>query len=138
MTAVIPEAYMDLLEGPVVVALATINPDGQPQVTPVWCDFADGHVRVNSAGGRQKVRNMEARPRVTVLAIDPKDPYRWMEVRGTVDQIIEDQEQAVAHINRLSKLYRGVEDYYSRNEAARGVEQRIIFHIRPEKVIARG
>ncbi|MCS7070374.1 MAG: PPOX class F420-dependent oxidoreductase [Anaerolinea sp.] len=136
MSHSIPEAYRDLLERPVVVALATINPDGQPQVTPVWCDYDGEFIRVNSADGRQKVRNMQQRPQVTLLFIDPDNPYRWMEVRGEVAAIT--AEGAVDHINALSKKYRGVEDYYSRNEAQRGKETRLIFAIRPKKVIAAG
>lgn len=132
----IPEGYRDLLERPVVAALATVNPDGQPQVTPVWCDYDGEYFRVNSADGRQKVRNMRQRPQVTLLFIDPDNPYRWMEVRGEVTAIT--AEGAVEHINALSKKYRGVEDYYSRNEAMRGKETRLIFTIRPKKVIAAG
>lgn len=132
----IPEAYLDLIEGPVVVALVTVMPDGQPQATPVWCDYADGFVRVNSAAGRQKVKNMQERPKVTVLAIDPQNPYRWLEVRGTVVDITE--EGGVDHINSLSGLYRGDPDYYGRNSAVRDKETRMIFKIRPDHVIAAG
>jgi PPOX class probable F420-dependent enzyme len=136
--AVIPAEYRDLIDGPVIVVLSTVNPDGQPQSTPVWADSEGGYVRVNSANGRQKVKNMQARPLVTVTAIDPNNPYRWIEVRGTVEEIVTDQEQAVAHINKLSGLYRNQPDYYAGNDAMRGKEERMIFKIRPTKVIARG
>ncbi len=133
----IPEAYRDLLDRPVVVSLATINPDGQPQVTPVWCDYDGEYVRVNSSGGRRKVKNMESRPQVTVLAIDPKDHYRWMEVQGVVEEVIENQDEAVAHINKLSNEYDGRPDFFSNKPGQRG-EQRIIFKIRPTRVAANG
>lgn len=134
----IPDSHRDLLDRPVVVSLATVNPDGQPQVTPVWCDYDGQFVRVNSAGGRQKVRNMTERPQVTLMALDPNNPYRWLEVRGTVAEIIDDQEQAVGHINKLSGEYRGNPDYYSANAAMRGKETRIIFRIRPTYVTTGG
>jgi hypothetical protein len=130
-TNVVPAEYLDLFTRPVVVSLATVNADGQPQVTPVWCDYDGEFIRVNSADGRQKVKNMRERPLVTVLAIDPDDPYRWVEVRGTVEQIDDDPEHGVEHINSLSARYRGVQDYYSRNERMRGREHRLIFRIRP-------
>lgn len=133
----IPEAYRDLLDRPVVVSLATINPDGQPQVTPVWCDYDGEYVRVNSSGGRRKVKNMKTRPQVTVLAIDPKDHYRWMEVQGVVEEVIENQDEAVAHINKLSNEYDGRPDFFSNKPGQRG-EQRIIFKIRPTRVAANG
>ena len=87
MAAKIPEQYRDLLEKPIVVGLATMLPNGQPQVTPVWADFDGEHIRVNTAAGRQKQKDMAARPQVTVLAIDPSNPYRYLEVRGKVSKI---------------------------------------------------
>jgi len=76
IVAPIPDDYRDLFEKPVTVSLATLLPDGHPQVTPVWCDFDGEHIRVNTAKGRQKYRDMTARPRVTVLAVDPENHYR--------------------------------------------------------------
>lgn len=58
MGAAIPDKYRDLLDGPVVVALVTVMPDGQPQATPVWCSYDGSHVWVNTARGRQKDQNM--------------------------------------------------------------------------------
>jgi PPOX class probable F420-dependent enzyme len=136
MNGKIPAEYMDLIERPVVVSLATVNADGQPQVTPVWIDYDGTHLRVNSADGRRKVANMEARPQATVLWLDPDNPYRWMEIRGTVESI--SGEGAVDHINRLSAKYRNQPDYYAGNEAMRGKEQRMIFRIRPDKVNVSG
>jgi PPOX class probable F420-dependent enzyme len=129
----IPESHQDLLTRPVVVSLVTIMPDGQPQATPVWADLDNGHIVVNSAKGRQKDRNMQQGAKVTVLAIDPENPYRWMEVRGEVAEV--DEESGHAWINRLAKKYRGVDEYYSGNMAAmRGKEQRVTYRIQPTKV----
>ena len=136
VTKVIPESHKDLLERPIVVSLATVNANGQPQVTPVWVDTEGEYVRINSVRGRRKVENMEARPKVTLLAIDPDDPYRWMEIQGTIEE--QTEVGAIDHINKLSGKYRGTTDYYSRNEARRGKETRVIFKIRPTAVIVDG
>ncbi len=136
MAVQIPAAYRDLLDGPVFVTLVTIMPDGQPQATPVWCNTDGDYVLVNSARGRQKDRNMARDPRVTVVAIDPQNPYRWIEVRGKVVEITE--KSAVEHINALCKLYTGNDDYYAFNPAAKGRETRVMYRIEPLKVATQG
>ena len=128
----IPEGYRDLLDRPVTVALATILPDGQPQVTPVWCDFDGTYIRVNTAAGRQKYRDMVERPQVTVLAIDPENPYRYLEIRGRVARYTEEGADEV--IDKLAHDYLGVETYPYRNPA----EQRVTFYIEPQRVLAQG
>lgn len=130
--ATIPENYRDLLEKPIAVGLATVLPNGQPQVTPVWCDFDGTYIRVNTSTSRQKYKDMLERPQVTVLAIDPANQYRYMEVRGTVARTSE--EGADAHIDKLAHDYMGVDSYPMRNPA----ETRVICYIEPEKVIAQG
>lgn len=132
MSAQIPETHTDLLIGPVFVSLVTVMPDGRPQATPVWANFDGERVWVNSAKGRQKDRNMRANPAVTVLAIDPDNPYRWMEIRGEVTEITEDG--AVDHINTLSQLYRGDIDFYRNQPEQRDHETRVIYKITPVKV----
>ena len=80
----IPLSHRDLLEAPIPVALATLGPTGHPQVTAIWA-FLDGDTVVTSlAGVRQKLKNLQSRPRATVFVIDPADPYRTIEVRGDV------------------------------------------------------
>ncbi len=132
----IPDNFKDLLEGPVFITLVTIMPSGQPQATPVWCNYDGTHVLINTARGRQKDKNLQANPRVTILAIDPKNPYRWIEVRGRVDESTE--EGALDHINQLSALYTGNPDYYSRNPSRRNQETRVTYKIRPEHVNTNG
>lgn len=130
--ATIPEEYRDLLDGPVVVSLATVLEDGQPQVHPVWADFDGEHVRLNTGAGRAKHRNMEDRPQVTVLAVDPQNPFRWMEVRGKV--VRTDMDGADAHIDKLAKDYLGVDVYPGHTPD----EDRIIAYVEPTRVIASG
>ncbi|MDE2952586.1 MAG: PPOX class F420-dependent oxidoreductase [Chloroflexota bacterium] len=133
MSATIADNLKDLLERPIVVAFATNNPDGQPQVTPVWASLEGDQIWINSAVGRRKDRNIRANPKVTVLSLDPQNPFHWVEVRGEVVEF-DDSEAAVAHINKLSGLYAGNDDYYSFNPEGRGKEQRVIYKIRPTKV----
>jgi PPOX class probable F420-dependent enzyme len=110
MTLSIPESHRDLLNGPCVAALTTVMPDGQPQTTVVWCDFDGTYVRVNTMRGFQKEKNMRANPRVTLLAYDPRQPLRFIEVRGCVVEMTEDG--ALAHLDGLSELYIGRSPYF--------------------------
>ena len=133
MSVTIADNLKDLLERPIVVAFATSNPDGQPQVTPVWASLEGDQIWINSAVGRRKDRNVRANPKVTVLSLDPQNPFHWVEVRGEVVEF-DDSAAALAHINKLSGLYAGNDDYYSFNPEGRGKEQRVIYKIRPTRV----
>lgn len=133
MSAKIPENLKDLLQRPIVVAFATSNPDGQPQVTPVWASLEGEQIWINSAVGRRKDRNVRANPKVTVLSLDPENAFHWLEARGEVVEF-DESEAALAHINKLSGMYAGNDDYYSFNPGGRGKEQRVIYKIQLSKV----
>ena len=133
MPANIPDNVKDLLERAIVVAFATSNPDGQPQVTPVWASLEGDQVWINSAVGRRKDRNVRANPKVTVMILDPENDFHWVEIRGEVVEF-DESEAAVAHINKLSGIYSGNDDYYSFNPEGKGQEQRVIYKINPSKV----
>ena len=129
----IPEKYLDLFSGKKAFAsLATVMPDGSPQVTPVWFDYEGGKIRVNTARGRVKDRNMTQNAKVALDIMDPENPYRHVQVRGTVVSITE--EGADAHIDSLAKKYMGVDTYPYRQ----GNEVRVIYTIEPFKVNAMG
>ena len=130
MTASIPESHRDLLDGPVYVQMATYMKDGSIQVNPVWCSFDGEHILINSALGRVKDKNLRANPTITILAMDPENSYRWLEVRGTVDEITEDG--ADEHIDDLADLYLNQRPYPFRQEG----EVRVIYKIKPLKVQA--
>src|SRR5258708_16537712 len=99
--AVIPENFHDLLTDKKAFAhLATIMPDGSPQVTPVWFDYAGGAIRVNSARGRVKDRNMTEGAPVALSIIDPDNAYRYLHVRSRARKATEDG--AGAHIDALA------------------------------------
>jgi PPOX class probable F420-dependent enzyme len=130
MSNQIPESHLELFEKPVIANLATLMPDGQPQVNPVWCDYDGTYIRLNSAKGRAKDRNMRARPQVTVLLVNPESVWHWVEVRGTVEEITE--EGADAHIDSLANKYLGVDSYPFRSEE----EVRVMYKIKPTRVNA--
>ncbi len=132
MADVIPRDYLDLFEKKAFASLATIMPDGQPQVTPVWCDYDGRHIRINSAKGRLKDRNMRRDPRVSLALIDPDNPYRYLQVRGKVVDITEDG--ADAHIDSLTRKYLDKDKYPFR---AAG-EVRVIYRIEPERAQSLG
>jgi PPOX class probable F420-dependent enzyme len=130
----IPKSHKHLLTDPVTVALVTMMPDGQPQATPVWADYDGTHVIVNAAIGRQKDRNIRRNPKVTVLAMDPQDPYRYLEVRGVVEDIVIDE--TGDNMNALSMKYRGVPKRYGIEAPPIEVDTRVIYKIKPLRVIA--
>ena len=101
----LPEALLDLLRRPSPCFLATLMPDGSPQMTQTWVDTDGRHVLVNTVDGHQKVRNMRRDPRVAVNVADPDDPSRYFEVRGRVVEVTEDG--AREHIDELSQRYMG-------------------------------
>jgi len=106
----IPAAYMDLLQDKKAFAnLATIMKDGSPQVTPVWFDYTNGRVRVNTAKGRVKARTLREGSRVAMSILDPDNPYRYLQIRGQVVSATE--EGASAHIDSLAKKYLGKDKY---------------------------
>ena len=104
--ATIPPSHRHLLDEKVFAMLGTILPDGQPQVHPVWTDYDGQYVRVNTARGRQKDKNLQERPLATILLIDTNRPGIWMEIRGRVAGRIEGEE-AEAHIDALAHKYTG-------------------------------
>ena len=108
--AVIPDNYLDLLtQKKTFAALATVMPDGSPQVTPVWFDYTNGVIRVNTARGRVKQRNMKEGSSVALSIMDPDNPYRYVQIRGKVTRMTE--QGADAHIDSLAKKYLGEDKY---------------------------
>jgi PPOX class probable F420-dependent enzyme len=132
MTA-IPEKYLDLLQQKKAFAsLATTMPDGSPQVTPVWFDYKDGVIRVNTAKGRVKARNMKEGAPVALSIMDPDNAYRYIQVRGKVRRITENG--ADAHIDALAKKYIGQDKYPWRRPG----ETRVTYEIEPAKASGMG
>ena len=131
MAQSIPESHVGLLKKPVFAHFVTLMKDGSPQSTPVWVEYDGTHVLVNSAVGRVKDKNVRRDPRVALSLTDPENPYRYLEIRGRVVEIT--QKGADALIDKLAFKYLGKEKYPFREPG----EQRVIFKIAPEKVVAR-
>ncbi|SDG99853.1 TIGR03618 family F420-dependent PPOX class oxidoreductase [Klenkia brasiliensis] len=102
----LPAALLALLRSPAPCFVATLMPDGGPQLTQTWVDADDrGRIRINSVAGFQKVRNVERDPRVALNVADPADPSRYYAVRGRVVDVTADG--AVEHIEALAQKYLG-------------------------------
>lgn len=132
MAVTIPEKFRDLFIRQAFAHLATLMADGTPQVTPVWFDFDGTHIRINTAKGRVKDKNMRRNPKVALAIMDPHNPYRYLSVRGEVDEITE--EGADAHIDALAKKYLGKDKYPFRQPG----EVRVLCKIRPARISAFG
>lgn len=132
MSATIPQEFRDLLTKKAFAHLATLMPDGSPQVTPVWFDFDGTHIRVNSAKGRVKDKNMRRNAKVALAIMDPDNAYRYLAMRGRVEDITE--AGADGHIDSLAKKYLGKDRYPYRQTG----EVRVIYRIRPERVSSMG
>ena len=130
--AAIPESHRDLLERPLIMILATTLPDGTPQATPVWFHFEEGYIYLNAAAGRLKDRAIRANPYVALVVVDPENIYRYIQVRGPVVEI--NEEQGRAHIDYLAWRYTGAERYTSNPPDQR----RVRFKIAPEKINVMG
>jgi len=122
-----PEKYADLIldDTRAFLFLATTMPDGSPQVTPIWFNTDGEYLLINSAKGRVKDRNMRARPQVAATILNPTEPYRYLQIRGTVVEIVE--ENALAHIDALSHKYHNKPWVPNSPD-----EVRVIYKIKPE------
>jgi len=129
----IPETFSDLLTTKKAFAnLATINADGTPQVTPVWFDWDGSRIRINTAKGRLKDKNLRRTPSVALSIVDPDNPYRYLQIKGRVANVTESG--ADAHIDALAKKYTGQDRYANRKPG----EVRVTFTIMPERVQTMG
>ncbi|MEX2458002.1 MAG: PPOX class F420-dependent oxidoreductase [Actinomycetota bacterium] len=119
---------MQLFLEPNLADLVTLMPDGYPQATPVWIDYQDGLIVVNTAEGRQKHRNVLRDPRVAVMVVSRTDDYRWVSIRGRVVDITTDG--AEAHIDAMAKKYLGKDVYPWHTKD----QQRVLLKIQVERV----
>jgi PPOX class probable F420-dependent enzyme len=123
----IPTSHLDLFRKKAFAHLATLMPDGQPQVTPVWVDYDGKYVVINTAEGRMKDKNMQRDGRVALSITDPDNPYRFLEVRGRIAERTRDG--ADAHIDAMAKKYLDQDKYPFRQPG----EVRVIYRVTPER-----
>ena len=107
--SVIPADKVDLLESTALAHVATIGPNGEPQVNPVWFGWDGTYLTFSQTTGRQKYRNLQRDPRVALSIVDPNNAYRYLEIRGRVVRI--DPDPNLDFINAMAQKYLGVETY---------------------------
>jgi PPOX class probable F420-dependent enzyme len=126
------EDKADIFRAKSFAHVATIGSQGEPHNQPVWVDFDGEHILFSQTKTRQKVRNLKKDPRVSVSVTDPDNPYRYIEVRGVVDEIVEDEGNAF--INSMAKKYMDKDEY----PAHRPGDERVVVKVRPEHSTSMG
>ena len=132
MAATIPASHQDLLDRPVLAQLACHMAKGAILVNPVWCLVEGGRIWFNSARGRAKDKALRTNPQATLCLVDPDNPFRYLELRGRVDEITE--QGADGMIDRLAKKYLGKDTYPNR----RAGEVRVSYRFAVEKARTQG
>ncbi|NJM05228.1 PPOX class F420-dependent oxidoreductase [Candidatus Gracilibacteria bacterium] len=128
----IPEKYVDLLTSTALAHVATIGPEGEPQVNPVWFGWDGKHVRFSQTTTRQKYKNVQRDARIALSIVDPTNPYRYLEVRGTVVAVEDDPQ--LDFINSMAKKYLGQDKYpWHRPE-----DQRVVIVVEPDHTTQMG
>jgi PPOX class probable F420-dependent enzyme len=120
----IPDSHVDLLERPLFAHLATIRPDGKPQVNPMWFKWDGEHLLFTNTTTRYKYRNVTTNPVVAISINDPENPYRYLEVRGEVERIDPDE---------TGKFFLQLAERYSMSfdGPPADAEHRVVYVIRP-------
>jgi len=130
--AEIPASHQDLLESKALAHVATIGPGGEPQSNPVWFGTQDGHILFSQTTGRQKYRNLQRDPRIALSIVDPTNDYRYLEIRGRVERIDPDPDNAF--INSMAKKYMG-QDVYPWHQPG---DERVVVVVRPRHTTEMG
>lgn len=133
MAAVLSDSLKKVLDSPVFVHIATIQPDGSPQVSPVWVGRDGDELLISTTVDRRKTKNLRRDPRVTVLVHPTDAPYTYAEIRGTVSL---ESEGADALIDALADKYAG-KSYREFNPQSADDAERVVVRVRPQKVIGR-
>ena len=138
MTFVIPDSHRDLLEKPVVVILSTVSAEGKPHAVAVWRRWDGEFIRITSDPNVRKHKNILANSNVSVLALDPQNPYRFLEIGGVVEKI--ETEGVLDELNLHTQLYMGKPNYFGDVEPAEKLAtfKGIMFKIKPVRVVKFG
>lgn len=124
----IPTEFKDLFDKKALADVATIGPDGEPHVSPVWIDFDGQYVKFSQTTKRQKYKNLKRDSRIALSIVDPDDPYRYVEIRGIAEKIEVDDNNAF--IDSMTKKYVGKDEYPWHQPG----DQRVVVFVRPEHV----
>lgn len=136
----LPEVHLELLQTPVTGALATVDPQGNPQTTPVWVSTDGEHINLNSKKGRLKDRNLRDRSRLSLLLVNPQNAYHWIEIKGEVVDVIDEDDPDRGHlatesIDDLAEKYMGQRPYPLRDPSG---ETRTLYKVRPVQILTFG
>jgi PPOX class probable F420-dependent enzyme len=123
----VPASHVDLLERPLFAHLATVRPDGAPQSSVMWFAWDGARIRMTHTRTRQKFANLGREPRVAISVADPDDQYRFLELRGTVEKIEDDQG---------AEFYRSLQHRYGMDYEVTDADVRVVITIRPERFVA--
>lgn len=129
---VIPEDHEDLLDSTALAHVATVGPKGEPQSNPVWFGWDGEHLKFSQTKTRQKYRNVQREPRVSLSIVDPENPLRYLEVRGEVVGIEEDPDNAF--IDEMAKKYMGVDKYPFHQPG----DERVVVRVEPRHTTKMG
>ncbi|MEU6991649.1 PPOX class F420-dependent oxidoreductase [Streptomyces sp. NPDC046465] len=131
MAAALSDQLKELLDTPVFITVATIQPDGSPQLSPVWVKRDGDEVLFSTTVGRRKEKNLRRDPRVTVL-VQPFDaPYTYAEIRGTATMTTEGGQEL---IDELSVKYTG-KPYAEFNPSSKDDSERVVVRVAARKVV---
>jgi PPOX class probable F420-dependent enzyme len=132
----LPERHLKLLDEPVTAGMACVNGNGTIHTSPVWVSRDHAEILLNSVRGRQKDRNLRLRRHVSLLFMDPADPFHWMAIQGEVVTVIDEDDPIHGHkatksIDAMSQSYLGESTYPLRDPA--GGEVRSLYRVRPNR-----
>ncbi|MGX4691331.1 PPOX class F420-dependent oxidoreductase [Streptomyces sp. JNUCC 63] len=133
MPAALSERIKSLLDGPVFIVVGTLQPDGSPQLSPVWVKRDGDDILVSTTVDRRKKLNLDRDPRVSVVVMDPESPYEYAEIRGTAELTTEGAQEL---IDELSLKYTG-KKYAEFNPSSAQDADRVVVRVRPRKVAGR-
>jgi PPOX class probable F420-dependent enzyme len=133
MSAVLSDRLKSVLDGKVFIVVGTLQPDGSPQLSPVWVKRDGDDLLFSTTVDRRKYLNLQRDPRVTAVVLNPESPYEYAEIRGTAEMTTDDGHELV---DEISRKYTG-KDYKDFNPASVDDAQRVIVRIRPQKVVGR-
>ncbi|MEU6466801.1 PPOX class F420-dependent oxidoreductase [Streptomyces sp. NPDC046976] len=133
MSAALSDRLKSLLDGKVFIVVGTVQPDGSPQMSPVWVKRDGEHLLFSTTVDRRKKLNLDRDPRVTVVVMNPDQPYEYAEIRGTAELTTTGGQSL---IDDLSLKYTG-KKYAEFNPESSGDAERVVVRITPRKVVGR-
>ena len=133
--------YRELLDRTITVTLAVIGPDGRPGLTPMWFDHENDKILVNTASHRAKCGWIRKNPQMTVLVVNPDNPYHWVSIKCTVENALHedgpDGARVTAQLNRIWRKYTGDQGDYALRDPAID-EKRVLFECRIDRIATFG